>query len=233
MGSRDPVWSAVLRCLAESKTPVKSSDVEVYLTEEVDDPPALRTVHRTMNAMKMLGWLERPYPNSRKWQPGPKARRYLKLSGGAAPTGTEVDDMTIGELVGQLNEGFEDEFIDEADDEDGEASDAAVDRDGEAVDDLDEQLADLDLPGDGDVLERRREAVRECYELLQEQGKLSKSDALEKVYPDHPAGYESPGGWWNTIGKVGLRDLARVRSDVVAPSEGGRTWEAKNPTCAV
>jgi len=89
------------------------------------------------------------------------------------------------------------------------------------ADDLADDLEALDLPGDGD----RVEAVRAAFELLRERGESEKSDFIAELYDDgHDAGYSSPGGWWNTIGKKGLRGLADRRDDVRAPPEGGRKW---------
>jgi hypothetical protein len=90
---------------------------------------------------------------------------------------------------------------------------------------VDQNVNALDLPGSGERLKRRRDAVRACYEFLRREGSASKSDFVADVYPEHTAGYDSPGGWWNAVGKQGLRDLARDdRLDVVAPGEGEHTW---------
>jgi hypothetical protein len=93
--------------------------------------------------------------------------------------------------------------------------------DGAGDDGLGDDLNALDLPGDGD----RVDAVRAAFELLREQGTAEKSDFVSELFEgDHDAGYGSPGGWWNTVGKKGLRGLADRRDDVRAPPEGGRTW---------
>lgn len=93
--------------------------------------------------------------------------------------------------------------------------------------DLDADLEALDLPGAGGLLNVRREAVRGCYELLRREGTASRSDFIEQVYESDEfdrAGYETSAGWWNTIGKKGLRGLAERRDDVAAPSEGAHQW---------
>ncbi len=90
---------------------------------------------------------------------------------------------------------------------------------------LQENIESVELPGSGERLERRREAVNACYHFLRSEGSASKADFVEHVYPDHTAAYDSSGGWWNAVGKRGLRDLARDdRLDVVAPGEGEHTW---------
>lgn len=66
----------------------------------------------------------------------------------------------------------------------------------------------------------RRAAVRAMYDFLREQGTARKSDFTGEVYPDHSAGYQSAGGWWNALGKDALGELPGVRK----PSEGRPQW---------
>ena len=89
---------------------------------------------------------------------------------------------------------------------------------------LDDDLDALDLAGSGDLLAERREAVRECYEFLRSEGTATRAEFIRTVYEDRPAGYSSEGGWWNTVGKDGLRGLAERRDDVAAPTEGAHQW---------
>jgi len=96
--------------------------------------------------------------------------------------------------------------------------------DADASDDLADDLDALDLAGTGDLLAERREAVRECYEFLQSEGTATRAEFIRTVYEDRPAGYSSEGGWWNTVGKDGLRGLAERRDDVAAPTEGAHQW---------
>jgi len=99
------------------------------------------------------------------------------------------------------------------------------DRRDDPEDVVDQNVDALDLPGSGERLKRRRDAVRACYEYLRREVSASKSDFVADVYPEHPASYDSSGGWWNAVGKRGLRDLARDdRLDIVAPAEGEHTW---------
>lgn len=80
--------------------------------------------------------------------------------------------------------------------------------------DVDGALADLALDAD------RREAVRAMYDYLAEHGTARKSGFTSDVYPEHPAGYGSPGGWWNRLGKDALASLPGVEK----PAEGRPTW---------
>lgn len=85
-------------------------------------------------------------------------------------------------------------------------------------------IGQFDLSGSGETLRRRRAAVAECYLYLREKGMAQKRDFVQNVYPEHPAGYSSEGGWWNVIGKDGLRRLAEETDDVQAPAEGEHNW---------
>lgn len=234
IGSRDSVWSAVLRCLAEQPEPIKYGDVEPYLAEELEDPPSPRTVNRVMTAMVALEWLSKNSPSGRKYYPGEHARRYLDLEGatsdaeGQERAADEVQNM-IGDVLerasaSEIADALED--IDDVDDEDDGGREAAESgRERDVV--RDEELEALeDLPGQGETLAARRDAVRACLELLVERGEASKSDFIDEVYPDHPAGYSSSGAWWNAVGKKGLRELVERREDVDAPKPGGSTWRA-------
>lgn len=82
-------------------------------------------------------------------------------------------------------------------------------------------VAELDLPGSGDRLERRREAVRALYEHLQEEGTASRSDFLELVDPDE-VGYSSAESFWTNLVKA--RDALKQLPGVEAPGEGEHTW---------
>lgn len=90
---------------------------------------------------------------------------------------------------------------------------------------LPELISDLDLPGSGETLEERRDAVRVCVEYLQARGTAQKSDFIEDVYPERPARYESSGGWWNAIGNQGLDELAEQSEAISDPGgEGAHKW---------
>lgn len=86
-------------------------------------------------------------------------------------------------------------------------------------DDLEDALAGLDTTAD------RRDAVRACVEYLREHGDGQKSEFVDAVYPEHPAGFGSSGGWWNKIGKEYLRAVAEDVDRIAPPAgEGSHTW---------
>lgn len=74
----------------------------------------------------------------------------------------------------------------------------------------------LDLPGSGDVLEARRDAVRAIYDYIRENGKGRKSE-FEDLLNTENLGYDSFHSFWkNTVTKRDALDLPGVAT----PSEG-------------
>jgi ADP-ribosylglycohydrolase len=89
----------------------------------------------------------------------------------------------------------------------------------ESIDDLEAALATLDTN------DARRDAVRECINYLREHGTGQKSDFVDAVYSEHPAGYGSAGGWWNKIGKQHLKAVAEdLPALIPPPTEGAHNW---------
>jgi hypothetical protein len=80
-------------------------------------------------------------------------------------------------------------------------------------------MAEADLPGSGSTLADRREALRASYEYLVDHPSAKKSDFLQDVFPEHPAGFETAEGWWNAI-QPALKDLPGVDP----PEERGHIW---------
>lgn len=48
-----------------------------------------------------------------------------------------------------------------------------------------------------ELAEDERTAVRAAFGRLMEDGEASADEIRERVYPDHPAGYDSPSAWWD------------------------------------
>lgn len=78
---------------------------------------------------------------------------------------------------------------------------------------------DIDLPGTGETLAARREALLAAYEYLQEHPQAKKSDFLQEVFPDYPAEYQTAEGWWNAL-QPALAQLPGVDP----PEERGHIW---------
>ncbi|WP_435157531.1 ArsR family transcriptional regulator [Haladaptatus sp. DFWS20] len=80
-------------------------------------------------------------------------------------------------------------------------------------------IEEIDLPGTGPTLESRQDALRAAYDYLIKHPSAKKSDFLQDVFPEHPAGYETADGWWNAI-QPALKDLPGVDP----PEERGHIW---------
>lgn len=77
---------------------------------------------------------------------------------------------------------------------------------GEDITDLDE----LDVPGWDEKLQtRRRRAVGAALAYLKDVEEATRSDFIEELYEEYPAGYASEQSWWGCI-KRGLRQVDRV-----------------------
>ncbi|PSQ60568.1 hypothetical protein BRD18_00670 [Halobacteriales archaeon SW_7_71_33] len=85
-------------------------------------------------------------------------------------------------------------------------------------------LGALDVPGHDDrLLERRRRAVGAALAYLKETGEARRSDFVEALYDDRPAGYDTADGWWRCV-KRGLSQVDRV--DGAGPDS--RTWRFRD-----
>lgn len=86
---------------------------------------------------------------------------------------------------------------------------------GEDVVDLDE----LSVPGrSAETIERRREAVGRAVAHLRDEGSARRSDFVDALYREFPAGYDTKTGWWRCV-KDGLKQV-----DVVDGGAGSRIW---------
>lgn len=82
-----------------------------------------------------------------------------------------------------------------------------------------EAVREADLPGTGETLQRRQEALLAAYDYLSENPSAKKSDFQKEVFPENPAGYETADGWWNAIHPA-LKDLPGVEP----PDEREHVW---------
>lgn len=99
---------------------------------------------------------------------------------------------------------------------------ADVDVDAEPVEpDLQDAIDDVDLPGSGDTLAARRDALRRLYDHLREHGTAKKRDFLEQIDAD-AVGYASPESFWSNCVKG--RDSLQALPAVDPPGEGEHTW---------
>ncbi|WP_227130732.1 hypothetical protein [Halorubellus salinus] len=88
-------------------------------------------------------------------------------------------------------------------------------RPGEDLVDLDS----LDVPGRSESTSApRREAVGAALAYLRDVDRAKRSDFVDELYAEYPAGYDSESGWWRCI-KRGLKD-----APVVDGGDGSRVW---------
>ncbi|QSG11602.1 Uncharacterized protein HSBGL_1178 [Halapricum desulfuricans] len=99
-----------------------------------------------------------------------------------------------------------------------------------AIDDdrrVGEDIADLDaieVPGyDDELIERRRRAVGAALALLRDLESAKRSDFVDALYEEFPAGYDSESAWWECV-KQGLEQVDRVKP----ARDGGHTWEYRS-----
>ncbi|NUB91767.1 hypothetical protein HT576_12145 [Haloterrigena sp. SYSU A121-1] len=88
-------------------------------------------------------------------------------------------------------------------------------RPGEDITELDE----LSIPGrSAETIEKRRRAVGRALAYLRDEDEARRSDFVDALYEECPAGYDTSDGWWRCI-KAGLKQV-----DAVDGGEGTRVW---------
>lgn len=85
----------------------------------------------------------------------------------------------------------------------------------------------VDLPGSGERLQERRNALRHAVDLLREQGETRASDLREQVYSEHSGGYASPRSLWKNCLQTALRDLDERGELVVLVDGHDGVWRAR------
>jgi len=74
---------------------------------------------------------------------------------------------------------------------------------------VDVEIADAELPGSGELLQERREALRAAYDYVRENPETTKTEFLTEVFPENSAGYKTADQWWEMI-EPALADLPNV-----------------------
>ena len=88
--------------------------------------------------------------------------------------------------------------------------------------DVKHALESLDLSTD------EREAARAAFGYLYRRGEATEGEIGAAVFPDHPAGYDSPGAWWDGF----VRHVFEALPGVERPPGGdqaGTTWRYRRP----
>jgi len=81
------------------------------------------------------------------------------------------------------------------------------------------QIADAELPGSGELLEKRQEALRAAYDYVSENPNATKSEFFVEVFPENPAGYKTADEWWKVI-EPALTDMPNVDVE----TDRGHVW---------
>ena len=93
--------------------------------------------------------------------------------------------------------------------------------------DVETAIATTDIPGSGDKLDARREAVRAAVAYLRENGTATPADFKRDVYPEHPArhteGSDPANAWWKRTVSEGLKQIAD-RTEAIEPADTSGQW---------
>lgn len=84
---------------------------------------------------------------------------------------------------------------------------------------VDTEVANAELPGSGELLKQRREALQAAYDYVSEHPNATKSEFLTEVFPDYPAGCKTADEWWKII-EPALTDLPTVDVE----TDRGHVW---------
>lgn len=199
---RDLAWDAVLRALVSHPAEIRLRDVQRRIDADVSD----RTVRRTLNAMQMLGWIEKEKEGGHYWQPGPKAREFLRVPSGETmdrgPT-TQIDDRALQERVDDVE------------------------------DEIAEAVRQIDVHAGAEPLaERRRELLKTILTFMAEQSEVTPKQIKGRYYPggtvdeyelDEAAdtvAYKTERSWWKNFVYAALSETDLVESG----GEGTHTW---------
>jgi len=219
---RDLVWDAALRALVSNPASIRLRDVQLYIDEaEVSD----RTVRRTMNAMQVLGWLEKDTEGGHYWFPGPKAREFLRVPGGGRP-GDHRESVDDRDRRGHDVEQDQDADIVEAG---GAAPPSEPERD-----EIEAAVELVDVRAQGqEMARRRRELLQAILEYVREEGEVKPSEIRARFYPDSElvdgvekseaadgVGYGGERSWWKNFVYQGLSEVDVVETG----GEGSHTW---------
>lgn len=83
-------------------------------------------------------------------------------------------------------------------------------------------VAEMDVPGTSEMMRSwRRDAVREAAEFLAERRRATAGEIRESVFESHPAGYDDPYVWWETV-RPRLADLPGVEP----PGDDEDVWRS-------
>jgi len=93
--------------------------------------------------------------------------------------------------------------------------------------DINAAIRAAEIPGSGDRLDQRRDALAVAIEFLRDRGEASAAEIREHVHAEEPAGYDSPRSMWKNYLQPALRDLdeEEIAVSLLDPHSG--TWRAR------
>lgn len=81
-----------------------------------------------------------------------------------------------------------------------------------------------------DLAPAEREAARAAFGYLYRRGEASEDEVGDAVYPDHPAGYDSPEDWWDGVLRDAFEALPGVEPvDGSGERTGDAAWRYRRP----
>jgi hypothetical protein len=218
---RDLVWDAALRALVSNPAEIRQRDVQHYIDgEEVSD----RTVRRTMNAMRSLGWIEKEKEDGHYWQPGPKAREFLRVPSVNYPPKDERPPAYRA-AVDRLEEGGREVEVE------GEPERETAPP--PTRDEIEVAVEQIDVRAKGEEMaQRRRDLLEEILRVIREEGEVKPSEIRGRFYPGveeegvepmesaDSVGYGSERSWWKNFVYKTLSETDLVETG----GEGSHTW---------
>lgn len=91
------------------------------------------------------------------------------------------------------------------------------------AEDVSEAVRTLDLPGEGERLQVRRESVRAAYDYLAQRGTAGRAEFVADVYGEYESSFAfadlDADEWWERYVAPGLRELPNV-----GPPDADERW---------
>lgn len=178
-----------------------------------------------MNAMQSLGWIEKEKEGGHYWQPGPKAREFLRVPSANYPPSDRPPAYRAA--VDTLQEGDQEvEIEDDPGFVEGGASAAQRDE-------IDQAVERINVRAQGEEMaRRRRELLGEILRYIREEGEVKPSEIRGRFYPEadvegveaaeeaDAVGLGSERSWWKNFAYKALSECELVETG----GEGSHTW---------
>jgi len=213
--TRDKIWTVATELREAVEDSERRDELELSdrygipgftvkdVRENADTDLPARTVRDCLNAMTSLGELAKRTSRPSRYRAAGHAGHDTAGRAGWAPAKSDHDA-----------DGAESGISVSVDVEDDSSTD-----EGERVD-----WEALDLPGSGETLAARQDAVRDCYEFLRENGTATRAEFCADAFDGDGVGYASETSAWKNCIIDGLGQVAERVESVEAPAEGEHTW---------